>query len=106
MSAAGGRPAVTSAAEILVALEAATAAAFAFARATMVAANVRTTEDEDWARLPSGKGRCPVSRWSRSTILRHIDASHIRGKRLRGARFYSLQDVRNYLHAAPTEAAV
>ena len=89
-----------TAAEILSALELATAAAFAFARASLVTASSAGADDDEWTRIPAPKGKCPVSRWSRSTILRLIDDKKIRSKRTRGGRFYALSDVRALLTAA------
>ena len=89
-----------TAADILTALESATAAAFAFARASLVTASSAGADDDEWTRIPAPKGKCPVSRWSRSTILRMIDQNKIRSKRTRGGRFYALADVRALLTAA------
>ncbi len=93
-----------TAGEILNDLENATAAAFALARAMMVNAEARHADDDEWTRIPASKARCPVTRWSRSTVLRHIDAGNIRGKRVRGARFYSLSDIWKFLRKATDEA--
>lgn len=83
---------------IIDALEKATAAAFAFLRRQSGSAG----DDDEWTRLPraanSRKGdpgtRCPVSGWSRSTIVRN---ANIRKKSVKGSRFYSLADVRKLL---------
>lgn len=88
-----------TAAEILTNLENATAAAFALARATMTNAATMTADDDEWTRLPAPKGKCPVSKWSRSTILRYIAEEKIRSKRTRGGRFYALRDMRQLLTA-------
>lgn len=49
--------------------------------------------DDQWTRLPSTKTRCPISGWSRSTILRHIDSGKVRTKSVGGSRYYSGADV-------------
>lgn len=87
-------------AEILQKLEEATAAAFAFARASLVTAEVARTDDDEWTRIPAPKAKCPVSKWSRSTILRYVAEKKIRSKRTRGGRFYALKDVRELLACA------
>ncbi len=53
--------------------------------------------DPEWTRMPSAISRCPVSRWSRSTILRHIDAGRVRTRKSGGSRFYSAADIRAIL---------
>ncbi len=57
-------------------------------------------DDDEWTRLPAAKGRCPVSNWSRSTILRRVAAGEVRAKARGGSRFYSLADVRKLLDDA------
>lgn len=92
-----------SATDILNELERSATATFALARALLVTADASRADDEDWARIPAPKAKCPVSRWSRSTILRHIEDKHILGKRVRNARFYSLRSVREFLREAGGE---
>ena len=93
-----------TATDILDALERASAAAFALARALLVSAEAARTHDDEWTRLPAPTARCPVSKWSRSTILRYIAAGTIRTKRTRGGRFYPLADVRALLAGSPDES--
>ena len=88
-----------TAAEILTDLENATAAAFTLARAMMVNAEAARADDDEWTRIPAPKAKCPVSRWSRSTILRQIAAGKIRSKHTRGGRFYPLKIVRLLLRS-------
>jgi hypothetical protein len=90
-----------TAATILSALEEATAAAFAFARASLVSVETARTDDDEWTRIPAPKGKCPVSKWSRSTVLRYIDDGKIRTRRTRGGRFYAMADVRALLRQDP-----
>lgn len=94
-------PIKPTAAEILLRLEEATAAAFALARAIMLNAEASRTDDDEWTRIPAPKAKCPVSKWSRSTILRYISEGKIRTKRTRGGRFYALADVRKILINSP-----
>lgn len=49
--------------------------------------------DDAWTRLPRSPGRCPVSGWSRSTILNYAREGRVRSKLVRGARFYAAADV-------------
>lgn len=88
-----------TAAEILSQLEDATQAAFTLARAMLVTAEGARGDEDEWTRIPAPKGKCPVSKWSRSTILRYIAEKKIRSKRTRGGRFYALRDVRQLLAA-------
>jgi glycogen debranching enzyme len=82
---------MSAALDILADLRRATAAAFALAEALAQAQG----DAEAWTRLPSAKGgRCPVSGWSRSTILRAIADGTVRTKSVGSARYYSAADVR------------
>lgn len=56
-----------------------------------------TADDDGWTRLPAPKARCPVSGWSRSTILRQIDRGAVRSKSVSGCRYYAAADVRRIL---------
>lgn len=85
----------TSTAAVIADLRSATSAAFALLERLAKTA----AEGDEWTRLPAGKNRCPVSNWSRSTILRKIDAGEVRGKHRGASRFYSLADVRRLLQS-------
>jgi hypothetical protein len=56
-------------------------------------ASARTADDDGWTRLPRPGARCPVSGWSRSTVLRHIAAGAVRTKIVGGSRYYALIDI-------------
>ena len=80
-------------ATVIADLRSATSAAFALLERLTQA----TASGDEWTRLPSAKGRCPVSNWSRSTILRRIEAGEVRDKTRGSSRFYSLADVRKLI---------
>ena len=61
------------------------------------AAGVAAADDDGWHRLPAPGDRCPVSRWSRSTVLRAIERGDVRSKSVQGARYYALADIRKIL---------
>ena len=67
------------------------------ARLEAVLAMAGRPGDPEWTRMPSAISRCPVSRWSRSTILRHADAGRVRTRKSGGSRFYSAADIRAIL---------
>jgi hypothetical protein len=103
---------VSTAAELLDELQAAlratqkaTEAVLALARSQAKEAEAKAADDDEWTRMPTGKNRCPVSGWSRSTLIRRIHESDpenaplqvIRGKSVKGSSYYSAADVRRYL---------
>jgi hypothetical protein len=86
-------------------LHAANLALLALARSQAVAAEAKAADDDGWTRMPTGRNRCPVSGWSRSTLIRRIQESDpgnaplrvIRSKSVKGSAYYSAADVRRYL---------
>ncbi|WP_367872336.1 hypothetical protein [Luteolibacter sp. Populi] len=64
------------------------------------------TDGDDWSRLPApGRagfpgGRCPVSNFCRSKIIRLIESEKIRDKHVGKARFYSLSDMRRHIRGS------
>lgn len=54
-------------------------------------------DDDQWTRIPSRGGRCPVSNWGRTTISNLIKSGTVRTKIVRGCRFYAAADVRAIL---------
>lgn len=79
------------------ALHAASRAVLQLARSQARAAEARAADPDEWARLPATDRRCPVSGWSRSTLIRRGKAGTIRTKSVDGSAFYSLADVRRLL---------
>jgi hypothetical protein len=67
-------------------------------RAMEQSAAARVADDDGWTRLPRPLGRCPVSGWSRSTILNKIRAGGVRTKIVGGARYYATKDVSNLIN--------
>lgn len=90
-------------------MHAANLALLALARSQAMDAEARAADDDEWTRMPSNKGKCHVSKWSRSTIIRRIKESDpdkdpsrvVRGKSVRGAAYYSAADVRRYIDLYP-----
>lgn len=83
--------------EAIEALSAASKAVLQLARTQARAADARAADPDEWHRLPAGRDRCPVSRWSRSTLHRRIRSKDIRGKTVDGSSYYSLSDVRRLI---------
>lgn len=83
------------------AAHAATRAVLQLARTQARAADARAADPDEWTRLPAGRDRCPVSRWSRSTLHRRIKSRSIRGKTVDGSSYYSLTDVRHLISRSP-----
>lgn len=69
------------------------------ARAVELGTAARTADDDGWTRLPRPKGRCPVSGWSRSTVLVRIKLGQVRSKVVAGARYYAAKDVLQLINA-------
>ena len=95
---------MNTAAELLDELQAAiratqkaTEAVLALARTQAAQAEAKAADDDEWTRMPTGKNRCKVSGWSRSTLIRRIHEKAIRGKSVLGSAYYSAADVRRYL---------
>lgn len=92
-----------TAASALLELSHATKAASALARELARGTEAKLADDDEWTRLPNASGRCTVSNWSRSTILRKSVSStqrapgKIRTKHIGTSRFYSAADVRRLL---------
>ncbi len=76
---------------------AATLATLQLCRTILMEAKARHEDDDDWLRMPPSKQRCPVSRWSRSTLNRHIEAGNVRRKRIGRMTYYSGADVRAWI---------
>lgn len=60
-------------------------------------AAARSADDDDWIRLPQPGKRCPITNWSRSTVIRRIEAKDIRSRTTGKMRYYSGTDVRKYI---------
>lgn len=78
---------------ILNGLERSTKAALTLARELAASRQ----DPDEWTRLPTTKSRCPVSNFSRSKVVRLIEAGAIRDKHVGKSRFYSCGDMRRYL---------
>lgn len=89
------------AATILNELERAICAAMALTRAMLVS----QAPDDQWLRMPSTKGRCPISQWSRSKIYRLTKQGAVRSKHVGTSAFYSASDVRAILQNQNQHAA-
>ena len=72
---------------------AATKAVLALAKSQATAA----LDSDEWHRLPKAGARCPVSGWSRSKVNAECQRKTVRGKLVRGCRYYSLADIRQLL---------
>lgn len=79
------------------ALHAAAKAVLRLARSNERAAAAKSADPDEWTRLPNGTRRCPVSGWSRSTLIRRANAGDIRRKSVRGTTFYAAADVRRII---------
>lgn len=75
------------------ALEEASRAAIALAKAQMEEARARTADDDQWTRMPRVGERCPATGLSRSTIIRHINSKKARSKLIGGTRFFAAADI-------------
>jgi len=78
---------------VLAELRRATDAAFKLAENLVLSRG----DADEWTRLPSRNARCPVSGFSRSKIVRMIQAGAVRGKSVGASRFYSAGDIRNLI---------
>lgn len=85
------------------ALHAAAKAVLRLARSNERAAAAKAADPDEWTRLPFGIRRCPVSGWSRSTLIRRAKAGDIRRKSVGGASFYAAADVRRLISAYPVK---
>jgi hypothetical protein len=81
------------------ALHAASKAVLRLARSNERTAAAKAADPDEWTRLPAGTRRCPVSGWSRSTIIRRANEGHIRRKTVDGCTFYAAADVRRHISA-------
>jgi hypothetical protein len=79
------------------ALASATRAALRLAREESSRHQAARGEEDEWTRLPAADRRCPVSGWSRSTLLRRIQAGRVRRRTVGGTVFYSAADVRHLI---------
>ena len=68
------------------------------ARAVEHGATARHEDDDGWTRLPRPKDRCPVSGWSRSTVVKRITEGRVRAKSIGGARYYAAKDILTLLN--------
>ncbi len=66
-------------------------------RAVENGATARAEDDDGWTRLPRPSGRCPVSGWSRSTVMKRITEGLVRAKSIGGARYYAAKDIQQLL---------
>ena len=82
-------------------LHAAAKAVLRLARSNERAAAAKSADPDEWTRLPNGTRRCPVSGWSRSTLIRREKTGSIRFKSVQGSTFYAAADVRRII-SAPT----
>lgn len=82
-------------------IHAASAAVIQFSRRQLEDTKARGEDDDDWRRLPTPTQRCPLSRWSRTTLNRRIDAGDVRRKRIGRMTYYSGADVRAWLAKQP-----
>lgn len=103
---------MSAAAEVLDRLQAAaetqhaaTLATLQLCRTILTESKARGEDDDDWLRMPSPKARCPLSGWSRTSLVRRIEAGDVRKKKISGMAYYAGADVRAYLSKQPTPAA-
>lgn len=78
---------------VLADLRKATEAAFRLAENLIAAQG----DDDGWTRLPSPSSRCHITGFSRSKVIRLIEAGIIRGKKVGASRFYSATDIRKHI---------
>lgn len=80
-----------------------TKALYAMARATITQAGAKAADDDEWTRMPVSPRRCPISRWSRSTIEANAKKhpTRLRTKLVDGGRYYCGKDVRAWLANPP-----
>lgn len=85
-----------------------TKALYAIARAETISAAARSQDDDDWTRMPVSPRRCPISRWSRSTIEANAKKhpQRLRTKLVDGGRYYSGRDIRAWLADPPAAPLV
>ena len=85
------------------ALHAAAKAVLRIARSQERTAAAKSTDPDEWTRLPASPRRCPVSGWSRSTLIRRCNGGEVRRKTVGGATFYAAADVRRLISAATVD---
>lgn len=70
---------------------------------TLAAAIIEARDDpDDWRRMPTGRKRCPISGWSRSTIYRLGRDGNVRVKQVQSSTYYAGADVRRVIALTPT----
>lgn len=85
------------------ALHAASKAVLRLARSNERTASAKAADPDEWTRLPNGIRRCPVSGWSRSTLIRRCNGGEVRRKTVGGATFYAAGDVRRLISSATVD---
>lgn len=57
-------------------------------------------DHDDWRRMPSGKKRCDLSGWSRSTLYRLARDGTLRTKMVHSSTYYAGADIRRIIALA------
>ena len=57
-------------------------------------------DHDDWRRMPTGKNRCPLSGWSRSTLYRLSRDGRLRTKQVHSSTYYAGADIRRLIALA------
>lgn len=81
-------------------LHLATLATIQLCRTILMESKARAADDDDWLRMPSHPARCPISRWSRSTLNHRIADGSVRKKKINGMSYYAGLDVQKYLRGS------